>query len=73
MEQYATYPTIWAPYYTCHMIMRGLLDAHEFAGNERALDIVMKMGDWVHSRLGHLPRAQLDRMWGIYIAASTTA
>ncbi|WP_307556579.1 beta-L-arabinofuranosidase domain-containing protein [Streptosporangium lutulentum] len=68
LEQYATYPTIWAPYYTCHMIMRGLLDAHEFAGNERALDIVMKMGDWVHSRLGHLPRAQLDRMWGIYIA-----
>jgi DUF1680 family protein len=68
LEQYATYPTIWAPYYTCHMIMRGLLDAHQFTGNKRALEIVMKMGDWVYSRLGHLPRAQLDRMWSIYIA-----
>ncbi|MFG1707856.1 beta-L-arabinofuranosidase domain-containing protein [Nonomuraea sp. M3C6] len=68
LEQYTTYPTIWAPYYTCHMIMRGLLDAYQYAGNEQARDIVLKMGDWVHSRLGHLPRAQLDRMWGIYIA-----
>ncbi|SDH12905.1 beta-L-arabinofuranosidase domain-containing protein [Nonomuraea jiangxiensis] len=50
------------------MIMRGLLDAYQHAGNQQALDIVLKMGDWVHSRLGHLPRAQLDRMWGIYIA-----
>ncbi|WP_200824189.1 beta-L-arabinofuranosidase domain-containing protein [Nonomuraea solani] len=68
LEQYTTYPTIWAPYYTCHMIMRGLLDAYQYAGNEQALAIALKMGDWVHSRLGKLPRAQLDRMWGIYIA-----
>ncbi|MBF8191478.1 glycoside hydrolase family 127 protein [Nonomuraea sp. K274] len=73
LEQYATYPTIWAPYYTCHMIMRGLLDAYRFAGNEQALDIVLKMGDWVHSRLGRLPRAQLDRMWSIYIAGEYNA
>ncbi|MEU8148116.1 beta-L-arabinofuranosidase domain-containing protein [Nonomuraea sp. NPDC048901] len=68
LEQYATYPTIWAPYYTCHMIMRGLLDAYQYAGNEQARTIVMKMGDWVHSRLGSLPREQLNRMWSIYIA-----
>jgi DUF1680 family protein len=68
LEQYATYPTIWAPYYTCHMIMRGLLDAHQFTGSARALEIVTKMGDWVYSRLGKLPREQLDRMWSIYIA-----
>ncbi|MGW2256271.1 glycoside hydrolase family 127 protein [Streptomyces sp. NPDC001780] len=68
LESYTTYPTIWAPYYTCHKIMRGLLDAHTLAGNTQALDIASKMGDWVHSRLGHLPRAQLERMWSIYIA-----
>ncbi|WP_204077009.1 beta-L-arabinofuranosidase domain-containing protein [Planotetraspora phitsanulokensis] len=73
LEQFATYPTIWAPYYTCHMIMRGLLDAYQHAGNEQALEIVMKMGDWVYSRLGHLPRAQLDRMWSIYIAGEYNA
>ncbi|WP_328417609.1 glycoside hydrolase family 127 protein [Streptomyces violaceus] len=68
LESYTTYPTIWAPYYTCHKIMRGLLDAHTLAGNQQALTIAAKMGDWVHSRLGRLPKAQLERMWSIYIA-----
>ncbi|MER6788075.1 beta-L-arabinofuranosidase domain-containing protein [Streptomyces sp. NPDC000658] len=68
LESYATYPTIWAPYYTCHKIMRGLLDAHTLGGNAQALDIASAMGDWVHSRLGRLPTAQLERMWSIYIA-----
>ncbi|MCQ9131140.1 glycoside hydrolase family 127 protein [Streptomyces hilarionis] len=68
LESYATYPTIWAPYYTCHKILRGLLDAHTLGGNAQALVIASAMGDWVHSRLGRLPKAQLDRMWSIYIA-----
>ncbi|MDX3243356.1 glycoside hydrolase family 127 protein [Streptomyces sp. ME18-1-4] len=68
LESYTAYPTIWAPYYTCHKIMRGLLDAHTLAGNAQALAIASAMGDWVHSRLGRLPKAQLDRMWSIYIA-----
>ncbi|MEU6353900.1 beta-L-arabinofuranosidase domain-containing protein [Streptomyces sp. NPDC047072] len=68
LESYTTYPTIWAPYYTCHKIMRGLLDAHALAGNQQALTIAAKMGDWVYSRLGRLPKEQLERMWSIYIA-----
>ncbi|MEU5645382.1 glycoside hydrolase family 127 protein [Streptomyces milbemycinicus] len=68
LESYTTYPTIWAPYYTCHKIMRGLLDAHTLGGNQQALQIASGMGDWVHSRLGQLPAAQLERMWSIYIA-----
>ncbi|BBC31303.1 uncharacterized protein SGFS_025970 [Streptomyces graminofaciens] len=68
LENYTTYPTIWAPYYTCHKILRGLLDAHTLGGNAQALTIAAKMGDWVHSRLGRLPKAQLERMWSIYIA-----
>ncbi|MFI6698924.1 glycoside hydrolase family 127 protein [Streptomyces sp. NPDC050509] len=68
LESYTTYPTIWAPYYTCHKIMRGLLDAHTLAGNAQALTIASQMGDWVHHRLGRLPKAQLARMWSIYIA-----
>ncbi len=68
LESYATYPTIWAPYYTCHKIMRGLIDSYLLVGNEQALDIAALMGDWVHSRLSVLPREQLNRMWSIYIA-----
>ncbi len=29
LENLATYPTIWAPYYTCHKIMAGLLACRE--------------------------------------------
>jgi DUF1680 family protein len=68
LESYATYPAIWAPYYTCHKIMRGLLDAYTLAGNTTALDVARGMGEWVHSRLATLPRDQLDRMWSLYIA-----
>jgi DUF1680 family protein len=73
LEQFATYPKIWAPWYTCHMIMRGLLDAYQHAGNQQALSIVLGMADWAYSRLGHLPRTQLDRMWKIYIAGEYNA
>jgi hypothetical protein len=71
LEEFASYggnPGIWAPYYTLHKIMAGLLDAHLLASSARALDIVTKIGDWVHSRLTPLPQAQLDRMWNTYIA-----
>jgi len=73
LEQFATYPSIWAPWYTCHMIMRGLLDAYELTGNAQALDIAAGMADWAYSRLAHLPREQLDRMWGIYIGGEYNA
>jgi DUF1680 family protein len=68
LEQFATYPTVWAPYYTCHKIMRGLLDAYLLTGNQQALTVVTAMGDWVHSRLSRLSRTTLNRMWAIYIA-----
>jgi len=73
LESFATYPTIWAPYYTCHKIMRGLLDAYLLVGNAQALDVVTKMGDWVHSRLSRLSRTTLNRMWAIYIAGENGA
>ena len=71
LEEFATYggnPGIWAPYYTLHKILAGLIDAYQHAGNTQALDIATKIGDWVHSRLAPLPQAQLDRMWNTYIA-----
>jgi DUF1680 family protein len=73
LEKFATYPTIWAPWYTNHMTMRGLLDAYLLAGNRQALDIALGMADWAHSRLAGLPRDQLDRMWKIYIAGEYNA
>src|SRR5262245_55539572 len=37
---------VWAPYYTIHKIMAGLVDAHELTGNTQALAVVRKMADW---------------------------
>ncbi|HEX6685277.1 MAG TPA: beta-L-arabinofuranosidase domain-containing protein [Candidatus Limnocylindrales bacterium] len=73
LESFATYPTIWAPYYTLHKIMRGLLDAYLLAGNTQALTVATRMGDWVHSRLSRLSRTTLNRMWAIYIAGENGA
>ena len=42
LEKGATYGTqdsqIWAPYYTLHKILAGLLDTYEVAGNKKASD-----------------------------------
>ena len=68
LEALAPYGEIWAPYYTCHKIMAGLIDAHELTGNEQALGVVTGMGYWVHGRLSRLDHAQRQRMWSLYIA-----
>lgn len=60
--------SIWAPYYTLHKIMAGLLDCYELAGNEQALTILKGMADWVHGRLSVLPQETLNSMWSRYIA-----
>jgi DUF1680 family protein len=71
LEEFATYggsQGIWAPYYTLHKILAGLLDAHTLTGNAQAIDVASKIGDWTHSRLSKLRREQFDRMWNMYIA-----
>lgn len=72
LEKGATYggsdAQIWAPYYTLHKILAGLMDIYEISGNEKALEIVRGMGDWVYSRLSLLPTETLLSMWNRYIA-----
>src|SRR5262249_20678296 len=36
---------VWAPYYTIHKIMAGLVDVYELCGSRQALDVVTKMAD----------------------------
>ena len=37
---------VWAPQYTLHKTFLGLLDMHEYACNEKALEIAEKWADW---------------------------
>jgi len=41
---------VWAPFYTLHKIMAGLLDMYEYCGNRQALEIAEKMAGWVKTR-----------------------
>ncbi|MBS1664711.1 MAG: glycoside hydrolase family 127 protein, partial [Bacteroidetes bacterium] len=59
---------IWAPYYTLHKILAGLLDVYEVSGNKKALAIATGMGDWVYARLSKVPTDTLIKMWNTYIA-----
>ncbi|MFT4023801.1 MAG: glycoside hydrolase family 127 protein [Flavihumibacter sp.] len=59
---------VWAPYYTLHKILAGLLDVYEVSGNKKALDIAAGMSDWVYARLSKLPTDTLIKMWNTYIA-----
>lgn len=68
LEEYTPYPQIWAPYYTLHKIMAGLLDCYEYAGLQDGLKICYKIGLWVEKRLSQLEEEQRQRMWSIYIA-----
>lgn len=44
----------WAPYYTLHKIMAGLLDQYRLSGNQEALDVLLGMAAWVDARTAPL-------------------
>lgn len=59
---------VWAPYYTLHKILAGLMDCYELEGNAQALEVAKGMGLWVYTRLSALPPEIRTRMWNSYIA-----
>ncbi|WP_254529697.1 MULTISPECIES: beta-L-arabinofuranosidase domain-containing protein [unclassified Sphingobacterium] len=72
LENGATYGTkvtqVWAPYYTLHKILAGLIDIHQVSGNKKALQVAEGMGEWVYKRLNKIPKDNLIKMWNTYIA-----
>ncbi len=52
----------WAPWYTIHKIMAGLIDMYLYTGNKQALDIVCKMSNWAYHKLENLTNEQLAAM-----------
>jgi hypothetical protein len=51
---------VWAPWYTLHKILAGLLDAHRLAGNARARDVLVAMADWIALRVERLTTEQMQ-------------
>ena len=61
-DRVETRQRVWAPYYTIHKIMAGLLDAHLLTDNAQALDVLTKQADWVVWRNGRLTEPQRQAM-----------
>ena len=40
---------VWAPFYTYHKILAGLIDMYKYAGNQQALDMAERMAGWADS------------------------
>jgi DUF1680 family protein len=54
--------SVWAPYYTLHKIMAGLLDMNLLTGNTQALDVLTRMASWVKFRTDRLSTTQIQTM-----------
>ena len=52
----------WAPWYTVHKIMAGLLDAYLYTGNKKALQASIGLATWTKSTIGGLNDEQLQKM-----------
>jgi len=52
---------VWAPYYTLHKIMAGLLDVYVHCDNRQALGVLTRLADWVKFRVDRLTDEQQQR------------
>ncbi len=62
IDRVETRQSVWAPYYTLHKIMAGLLDMYLLAGNAQALTVLTGMAAWVKFRMDRLTQTQRQNM-----------
>lgn len=55
----------WVPWYTMHKIIAGLVDVYKLTGNETALEIASKLGDWVYNRTSQWDEATQNKVLNI--------
>lgn len=53
---------VWAPWYTLHKILSGLIDQYLYVGNADALKIAEGMGDWAYKKLQGIGEEQRAKM-----------
>jgi DUF1680 family protein len=54
--------SVWAPFYTLHKIMAGLLDMHVHAGSAEALNVLVKLAGWVDNWTANKPEAHMQEI-----------
>ncbi|WP_287678849.1 glycoside hydrolase family 127 protein [Bacteroides sp.] len=46
--------SVWAPWYTLHKILSGLIDQYLYSGNSQALNLAQGMANWAYAKLRNL-------------------
>ncbi|KAL8262958.1 hypothetical protein R6Q59_024307 [Mikania micrantha] len=63
-DRFEAVQPVWAPYYTIHKIMAGLVDQYVLAGNNQALKIVTQMADYFCKRVQNvIKQYTIERHW----------
>ena len=53
---------VWAPFYTIHKIMAGLLDMYLLTGNKQALEVLVGMADWTDKWTGQFTYSHMQQI-----------
>ena len=53
---------VWAPYYTYHKMMQGMLDVYQLTGNKKAYAIAVNMAAYVKERMDKLSPETIEKM-----------
>lgn len=54
--------SVWAPFYTLHKLVQGMIDQYQICGNETALEVACGMGNWAYRKLQPLSDETRRRM-----------
>lgn len=46
--------SVWAPWYTLHKILSGLIDQYLYSGNSQAINLAQGMANWAYAKLRNL-------------------
>ncbi|KAM3289037.1 hypothetical protein P3S67_017324 [Capsicum chacoense] len=63
-DRFEAIKPVWAPYYTIHKILAGLLDQYTLAGNVQALMMTTWMAEYFHNRVQKvITKYTIERHW----------
>ena len=53
---------VWSPYYMIHKYLAGMIDQYQLAGVGQALDVAVRLADWVDARTARLSYAHMQQV-----------
>jgi len=56
---------VWAPWYTLHKVLAGLVDVYVLCDNDQALAVAKRFCGWVKTRTDRLTEAEMEKTLGV--------